>query len=261
MNDEVNAELRALRARAYGPNADLHDDPEALRRLQELEAMSRGADTVPDSDETTSEAPSPAEEFLALPELQPDAEPGLDIEPALTNESAERTRWSARRIGMVWVASVVAAVVVATAVTAVVSRRVQADPQEIAVLTVNPAAELPGFLTSSFGDAPPEPSQDAKQKAFTEFYGLSAFTVPAERWGYGVDETCLILGATAGFSPESDSFEGPLYSGCSTGTFPATLQFVVSNSVPQELQDAYPEGTAFQFVLDGSEVIVLSDAE
>ncbi|MBB2976487.1 hypothetical protein FHX49_002062 [Microbacterium endophyticum] len=261
MNDEVNVELRALRARAYGPNADLHDDPEALRRLQELEAMSRGADAAPDPDEMTRAAPSPAEEFLASPELQPDPEPALDVEPALADESTQRTKWSARRIGMVWLASVVAAVVVATAVTAVVSRRVQADPQEIAVLTVDPTAELPGILVGSFGDAPPEASQDEQGRGFTDFFGLSAFAVSGQLWGYSGDDECLVLGATAGFSPESDSFEGPLYSGCSAGGFPATLQFVVSNSVPQELRDAYPEGTAFQFILDGSEVIVLSDAE
>ena len=31
-------ELRELRARAYGPNADIQSDPAALARLSELEA-------------------------------------------------------------------------------------------------------------------------------------------------------------------------------------------------------------------------------
>lgn len=34
-------ELRVLRARAYGPAADIADDPAALRRLAELEALAR----------------------------------------------------------------------------------------------------------------------------------------------------------------------------------------------------------------------------
>lgn len=34
-------ELRALRARAYGPHADIAEDPAALRRLHELEERAR----------------------------------------------------------------------------------------------------------------------------------------------------------------------------------------------------------------------------
>ena len=41
MTDDAAAELQALRARAYGPDADILRDPVAYDRLQELEAQLR----------------------------------------------------------------------------------------------------------------------------------------------------------------------------------------------------------------------------
>ena len=41
-------ELRLLRARAYGPDADILDDPEAMRRLRELEEQARLAGEASD---------------------------------------------------------------------------------------------------------------------------------------------------------------------------------------------------------------------
>ena len=37
MTDQPDDELRALRERAYGRHADIHDDPAAMARLRELE--------------------------------------------------------------------------------------------------------------------------------------------------------------------------------------------------------------------------------
>ena len=45
--DDASAELRALRERAYGPDADIRDDPRALRRLEELEAAAAGRPRAP----------------------------------------------------------------------------------------------------------------------------------------------------------------------------------------------------------------------
>jgi len=44
---EVERELRALRARAYGPTPDIQDDPVALARLSELESARVARETVP----------------------------------------------------------------------------------------------------------------------------------------------------------------------------------------------------------------------
>ena len=37
MDDDVREELRLLRARAYGPQADIADDPVAVSRLRDLD--------------------------------------------------------------------------------------------------------------------------------------------------------------------------------------------------------------------------------
>ena len=58
MDDATRAELSALRRRAYGPAADIAEDPAALARLAELEDLARppGADTSasPDSPDPPS---------------------------------------------------------------------------------------------------------------------------------------------------------------------------------------------------------------
>src|ERR687897_460773 len=45
VDERAEAELQRLRARAYGPGADIHDDPLALRRLNELEEVHRAGST------------------------------------------------------------------------------------------------------------------------------------------------------------------------------------------------------------------------
>jgi hypothetical protein len=44
MSEPIDEELARLRARAYGPGADIDDDPRALARLRELEERPRGHD-------------------------------------------------------------------------------------------------------------------------------------------------------------------------------------------------------------------------
>jgi hypothetical protein len=84
--DRFSDELRALRERAYGPAADIHEDPQALLRLRELEELSRPsagngtsgsgtvpppsagslggdvADPLPEADRRAAEVPLPGEE-------------------------------------------------------------------------------------------------------------------------------------------------------------------------------------------------------
>lgn len=68
MDSAALDELRALRARAYGPHADIELDAAAVQRLRELEAQSSGSTTrspVAAATEVTSTLP---------PEPEPDAE-------------------------------------------------------------------------------------------------------------------------------------------------------------------------------------------
>jgi len=62
---DLSDELRALRERAYGPGADIHDDPAALQRLRELEGQAlAGFGTAASADHALAGemGPSPADD-------------------------------------------------------------------------------------------------------------------------------------------------------------------------------------------------------
>ncbi|WP_029145946.1 hypothetical protein [Microbacterium luticocti] len=84
MDATARDELARLRARAYGPDADIADDPEALRRLRELEAQS-----VPDRPHNAEPPPPPPRDAGPPPTLPYDAEPAPivphDAEPRPTS--------------------------------------------------------------------------------------------------------------------------------------------------------------------------------
>lgn len=66
------AELRELRRRAYGPDADIFDDPAALARLEELERATMGATTVAGVHAGSPASASAAEPAITLlPEAPP----------------------------------------------------------------------------------------------------------------------------------------------------------------------------------------------
>jgi len=53
---DAKQELRALRARAYGPNGDIQDDPVALARLSELESARVAIEIAPTSSDLAMDA-------------------------------------------------------------------------------------------------------------------------------------------------------------------------------------------------------------
>lgn len=243
MNDEAKRELRALRERAYGPAADIDTDAAATARLAELEALLHPApEPEPVIDIDPEPAPEPEDDpFAEMCLANDDAEPSPPTPPRLS-----------KRMKMWWVASVAVAVILAVVITAFVSRRVQADPQEVAVLSVNPLAEWPSEM---FG------LQDGAGRIYTPFHGL----VAVETAGYvspseSTDRCVNIMSEAALDGARNGSMNGPWYGGCGAGVFPATAQFVVGEGpeLPEELRDAYPDGTALQFQLIGDEVIVLA---
>ena len=56
LTDDEAAELAALRARAYGPDADLRDDPVAIARLERLETAARATSAPVEADEADASA-------------------------------------------------------------------------------------------------------------------------------------------------------------------------------------------------------------
>jgi hypothetical protein len=70
-------ELAELRARAYGPDADIQADPAALRRLRELEAARLRLPRPPERGD--DEADAPAASGARDPEVKPSATQGGDV--------------------------------------------------------------------------------------------------------------------------------------------------------------------------------------
>jgi hypothetical protein len=272
MDDQLIDELRMLRSRAYGPAPDIHDDPSALHRLQELERLARG----PAIEQLPPQPPLPAAPLPMatplpdLPEASAEAAPPVPAEPVIDaadenpiEEPARRRKWTKKRLAIAWLASLGVAILVTATVTGFVSRRIQADPREVAVLGVDAFAEWPGIFGSYTEEGEREPGVPEGGMAFQAFHGLSPFRMQNGMFAYGVGQTCLMIVETSMITDESNSFGGAIYNGCAAGEFPATVEILIDDenlqNLPDELLDAFPEGTALQFVLDGDEVIVLSD--
>jgi len=254
--DDPTAELRELRLRAYGPDADIAADPGAQRRLQELEAREAsassphrvahpsepvavtepaGVDRIPRADEGTAEPDDPLSTTSETPG-------DVRAEPTST--------WRlSRRLVLTWVGSLAIVAIVAASVSWAVTRRIQADPQQIAVLGSHPDQRIP----TVFGT-------DPQGKRFADFYGLTVIALQGRGWMGGAPEDyCLILMDSGSIRLDTNSYSGEMYGGCGAGMFPATVQVRVSEELPDSLRERFADGSALQFVLQGGEVVVLSD--
>ncbi|KTR89048.1 hypothetical protein NS220_16070 [Microbacterium testaceum] len=243
MNADDGSELARLRARAYGPDADISDDPAAVARLAELEARDRGSRSPEEAD--TGDRLEP------VAGVEPDA-PDDDVRP----RGRGRVPIRSRRAFWGWALTVAVVAAVSSALTAAgmhivpVSR--SAGVPQIATLTPDEGRALPG----AFGPA----SSDAR--AYPDFYGMTAFVSYAQFGPEGERNACIFLvptdtldkleqqGYSAGFSE----------SGCGAGVFPAAVQFVVNSLEPAEFVARFPPGSSVQFVFDGENLGVFSDA-
>jgi hypothetical protein len=254
MDDRIVAELSALRARAYGPGADLADDPSGLRRLGDLEELVRAQAApfvAPAAVETFAAGGAVAEEAPSVTvEADPDAAAtarGEKDARTEVSEAAPRLWWSRRRIAVLWVASLAVTVLVASTISAAFTYRLQADPREVAVLQVDAAAEWPKYMGDQTG------------QIFAEFYGLRVFSQrdPISQPG---PVACLQVADKSILDADlQQGYGGPYYPGnCGAGAFEPTAALVVGAREPDELRERFIDGTSLQFVLRGSEVVVLS---
>ncbi|MGB4779244.1 hypothetical protein [Microbacterium sp.] len=263
MDDATLTELRALRARAYGPDADIDADPTARSRLRELEATARvSAAFAPASDppppiprennsaprERVSPVPSSASRSLAEESLAEHA-PAEEVVPV--RERLTRA-WRRRPVAIAWVCSLVAvAAVVAVATYAVAGIRpvspATGAPQ-VATLddrNLSDAAWLDGWWGGGVEGA----------SAYA-FHGVTVVHTPRGMFSDGTE--CLTIIPTDGVSEDGSSIDGPMYYGCAAGPFPAVAQLTIDENAPEELRDEFGEGTALQFVLDGDVVGVFA---
>jgi len=295
MDSALADELRALRARAYGRDADL--DPAAAARLRELETMrvrarADAARAVPDLRRSTDPEPQDTADpdardraavLDALESLDPgvslatrdverradggeadagDGKPEADGGSATQDPDAVRADSRIRR-GRValWIASLVATAAVASAVTWGVAEITPVATSSGApqVATLKPVAEsgVVGSMFAADGDSP-----------MFEFFGLSLFRGAGAGWSGSSGEagTCLHVLATEHVPDVSEiesgswGVDGPIYTGCGAGAFPPAVTIAIDASSPEQLRDEFPDATAIQFVLDGDRVGVFLDA-
>lgn len=268
MDTAADEELRALRARAYGPTADIAQDHKAIQRLQELEALrttttiesASVVTSVPTTNATTStELPAPSD---ALDDERGEENTLETFVPpdrsAATQALAERTH---RRRKMLWIASVVASSALAASITYALTW--------MSPVSASSGAPQIDTLQPSVATAVPVGWFGADENSNTfDFYGLTLFTgennyartdLPNAECLYVV-ETDQVP-AEVDFDATSWGFQGEMYTGCKLGVFPAAVEIPLGDKVPDELSAHFPSGRALQFVLDGDRVGVFLDSE
>ena len=178
-----------------------------------------------------------------------------DDRPAPTVVGPKKKWWrhlGPKRVAILWISSLVAVALIVGAVTALTAPRTSTagGVRHVGTVHPDPAFVWPEALGEQVGDA----------QGFTDFFGLTAV---AGNGFFGTEaaETCILLLETAQIEGDENFALSPSRFGCGAGPFRATAEFVVQGELPPEMLERFPEGSALQFVLDGSRIDVYSDAE
>lgn len=248
-------ELAALRARAYGPRADIATDPAALSRLRELEeaerAPSRELAARLEPEETSTPVRSPLDDpTFAGPVGM--ASMGEGAPGTVLHGAARRPRPIAAWWIIAWAASVlIVAVVVGAMVFGLASvRPVSMQTGATQIASLDEPVETPPWLDQWLGGA--------RDILVFRYEGLVVARTSGTMFGADPDSECLFLADERGYNPADGSLTGRVLSGCGVREFAATVQFVVDAESPEGLREAFPDGTALQFVLDGDMVGVFA---
>jgi len=265
MDAALDDELRVLRARAYGPGADISDDPAAALRLRELEDLRAQAQTasappfeIPDVSSAADDADTSAPSAVDNGHEQAQARVEERERPI-----AGRPAFLVRHRRALWISSVIASAAAAAAITHAVTWfapvTVSSGAPQITTLAPDPVSEVPiGF----FGVTEDSP--------VWEFHGLTFFIAMAQFNGTGGGSPCLNVVSTDEMptveevSSGSYGYSGLSDSACQAGAFPATIEIPLDGPsddiVPEALRTQFPDGKALQFALDGDHLGVFLDS-
>lgn len=250
---DADAELRALQSRAYGRDADIGDDPAALRRLEDLESRRQ-----PTPEPATAAPVAPLIDRVPLAVADDSAPPPaptdplaqVSDEPAVVPTVALRDRFSPRP-RLAWFLAAAAAFLLAIGVTASATALARPiEPGVVATVPVDPDAKWHDVLGE----------RAEGSVIFEDYYGLTfvrstAFIGPA-----GPADGCLLAVSTKGLdSATADTGFGGFAMGCPAGGFPATVQFVIDEGYPDALRARFPTGTAMKLTMRGNTVEVRVD--
>ncbi|NYF18341.1 hypothetical protein HDC37_003201 [Microbacterium sp. AK009] len=290
-------ELRRLRERAWGPAADLADDPAALARLRALEAAAREKSARSDDPDppahgpATPTAPSagapaaPAAPDAPAPlgsepesrpladggepaasDLSPasDHPPASDQPPASDLSSAsdlslteDRRPAEERPPLRAWFPRRRAP----WAASLIAAAAIGAIIAVAGATTVERTGggQQVGTLARDPGFTPPDflGIPADSLRGFDEFYGLTVVSSDEEWIGGGTDECLLVVGGSVAGELGGEA-QQQVFLGCGVGAFAASVSFRVQPRMPAELLERFPEGTPLKFVRQGSDVRVLA---
>lgn len=257
MDDARTAELHTLRARAYGRDADIDSDPEAQRRLSELEAA-RAAESAPTpASEPPAVASVPSETAPAVPARAPEPSANAAVPigvPAAVSEAETRRAARSRAVtmGLTWAGSLAAVAALAVSITAAasvgsawpVSSASGQDVFRAATLRAMPDVAAPDPFQLGGGGVMFEPFED--------------LVVFESRFPDEAKTRCLMLADETAVNGRDDEgfVSGYLMQGCGAGAFPAVLSIVVDAQLPAGVRERYPVGSSLQFVLEADLVSV-----
>jgi hypothetical protein len=254
-------ELEDLRKRAYGRQADIHLDPDALERLRELEGEHSAKQAVerPEFDDLTEAVHSPepgvdegATDGVDVPSA-PDRRPRPTARAVLVSgiRRLSKLRRSTVVIALAVVAFAVAVVVVLTLVQRVQTDPLQAGASQVARLQADPGYRIPDSF-DAFGLGAVEP------RAFHDFHGLRVILFAVQQGSSNVGNKCMNVYPESEITdPSSSSFQGTIFGGCSAGGFPAITQFEAQD-LPLAARKAIAPWASLQFVYEkkDDEVVV-----
>jgi hypothetical protein len=161
--------------------------------------------------------------------------------PPSEEASTPARPWWRRRMPLLWVGSLAAAVLLGVGLTLAVQ---ELSSGTVAELHEDAEMEWPSEIGGSRADG---------SRGFDSFYGLAVISQPQQMGPAQTD----VMECLSVFSGRGDNL---YYAGgaCGTGAFPATATAVVGAQSPQELRDRFTDGTVLQFVLDGDRVRVFA---
>lgn len=237
-------ELRMLRARAYGPRADIALDGAALQRLRELEDAA--ASRHPEAPEPVLHAAAETGTETAVPDAAPTPDTATAPEPEPPHPP-RRVIYRRVLAALVIVVALLASAGIGAAVQARTTSQLDSTGQGelVAVVDVDPDFSWPSFF--------PEPGS-LRAIGFRDLAGITVVAIPpssaaARGW-------CIFTYETARIDTRSDSYIGDSEQACDARPFPASVVIDLARA-PSSLREAYPDTDALRLELDSESRQVL----
>lgn len=260
MDAPDRAELDALRRRAYGPGADIHDSPIAVARLIELEDRAR------------AEASAPAPTLIGADDIPAATRPATQTAQRSSADDVAPARPTRRRWGLIAAATAVGAVAVAVAVTQLPNAQAPAaaptppmddrfmyhgDPGSETLMTISlDAAFGPAVDVPVAGGEPTFPATTALDWALPlgEYFGWQLWV--AGGTGDDTDEHCILIERGADVRaqclPPEEQVAGKL-------SVSIDGSDIVADQLPRPMDD--DESIRFWWMADGDVDVVLGSFE